>query len=94
MSQTSRSILRRTLRGSAAATLFAATMGAGAQSARAPAEDIVAAFKRIDTDADGKVSRAETARLAAIAGRFDQLDRDRDGYLTLAEFAAAFDTAQ
>ena len=45
-----------------------------------------AAFARADTNQDGKLSRAEAARLPEIAARFDELDRDKDGFLSLEEF--------
>ena len=54
----------------------------------APGADAAAAFKKIDTDGDGKLSKAEAAALPAISARFDELDADRDTFLSMAEFSA------
>jgi EF hand len=48
---------------------------------------IEAAFTRADTNADGKLSRDEAARMPAIAAMFDELDTNKDGFLSLEEFA-------
>jgi len=44
------------------------------------------AFKSLDVDGDGKVSKAEAAGHAEVTGAFDRADRNRDGKLTLAEY--------
>ena len=44
-------------------------------------------FERIDTDHDGKISRAEYQ--AWIDGRFDRLDANHDGSIDAAEIAAS-----
>ena len=44
-------------------------------------------LKSLDTDGDGKVSKAEA--LAAAAARFDRADANKDGFLTLEEMKAA-----
>ncbi len=46
-----------------------------------------AAFKAVDTNGDGKLSRAETSRRPLRA--FDDMDTNHDGILTLAEKIAA-----
>ena len=56
---------------------------ADAASANRQAE---AAFKRADTNQDGKLSRAEAERLPVIAQRFDQLDANHDQFISLEEF--------
>jgi EF hand len=47
-----------------------------------------AAFQRADADKDGKLSKAEAAKLPAVAARFDELDADKDGSLSMAEYMA------
>lgn len=49
------------------------------------------AFMRADTNGDGKLSKAEAARLPAIASKFDALDKDKDGMLSMGEYMAAFE---
>jgi EF hand len=49
------------------------------------------AFMRADTNGDGKLSKAEAARLPAIAAKFDALDKDKDGMLSMGEYMASFE---
>lgn len=49
------------------------------------------AFMRADTNGDGKLSKAEAARLPAVSAKFDALDKDKDGMLSMGEYMAAFD---
>jgi len=44
------------------------------------------AFKSLDIDGDGMVSKAEAAGHAEVTLAFDRADRNRDGKLTLAEY--------
>ena len=94
------SILRRARR-IAALTLASFAIGApGLVQAQSPgpstqqpsAADKAAAdaFKRADSNHDGKLSREEAARLPAIAAKFDELDKDKDGLLSLEEFMAGY----
>lgn len=48
-----------------------------------------AAFKRIDKDGDGKLSRSEAAADRALAERFDAIDTDGDGSISQAEYEQA-----
>jgi hypothetical protein len=49
------------------------------------------AFMRADANGDGKLSKAEAARLPAVASKFDALDKDKDGALSMSEYMAAFE---
>lgn len=48
-----------------------------------------AIFARIDTDADGRISRDEAAPFPRLARHFNHIDADKDGYLTKNELRAA-----
>ncbi|TAK87127.1 MAG: EF-hand domain-containing protein [Betaproteobacteria bacterium] len=48
--------------------------------------DRTAAFKGLDIDGDGLVSKAEAAGNAEVTGAFDRADRNRDGKLSVAEY--------
>jgi Ca2+-binding EF-hand superfamily protein len=48
-------------------------------------------FARIDTDGDGRISRAEAqANAPRLAEHFDQVDANHDGFVTKDELRAAF----
>lgn len=53
-----------------------------------------AAFKRADTNKDGKLSKEESVRLPAINARFPEVDANHDGSLSLEEFIAAYTAKQ
>jgi hypothetical protein len=44
------------------------------------------AFKKLDLDGDGSVSKAEAAGNEKLMNGFDEADKDRDGKLTRAEY--------
>ncbi len=44
---------------------------------------------KLDTDGDGRISRAEVANQPGFAARFDQIDGNRDGYLVRSELRAS-----
>ena len=44
------------------------------------------AFKRLDIDGDGAISKAEAAGNAKLMNAFDHADKDRDGKLSRAEY--------
>ena len=44
---------------------------------------------KLDTDGDGRISRAEAAAQPKVAARFDQIDGNRDGYLMRSELRAS-----
>jgi Ca2+-binding EF-hand superfamily protein len=45
-----------------------------------------AAFKTLDADGDGKISKEEAAANEHFAAGFDRLDGNSDGYVTKREF--------
>ena len=49
------------------------------------------AFMRADADSDGKLSKAEAARIPAVSSKFAALDKDKDGALSMGEYMVAFD---
>ena len=46
-------------------------------------------FKKLDTDGDGRISRAEAQAAPRLAARFDDIDANKDGFLTPEELKAA-----
>jgi hypothetical protein len=63
------------------------TAGSSAGSS-APAQDEQkeAAFKKLDLDGDGSISKAEAAGNEKLMNGFDDADRDRDGKLSRSEY--------
>ncbi len=51
-------------------------------------------WKALDTDKDGRVSRAEAAADPKLAERFAELDADKNGYLDRADFQARAEQRQ
>ena len=49
------------------------------------------AFMRADANGDGKLSKAEAARLPQVAQKFDAIDKDKDGALSMGEYMTAFE---
>ena len=66
------------MRGKATVFGFLVLMGACSRD--------VAPFDEIDGNHDGRISKEEAARDAALAGRFAKLDTDADGELTPYEY--------
>jgi EF hand len=66
--------------------LPAAAPASGGATARPPASDKEAVFRRLDIDGDGFVSKAEAAGHEAVTVGFDRADRNRDGKLSFAEY--------
>ena len=48
----------------------------------------VAAFRKLDTDNDGRISALEAADNPRVAAAFTMADRNKDGYLSKEEFEA------
>lgn len=59
------------------------------QTAAAPNTQLSAAFKKADTNNDGRLSTAEAEKLPEIARQFTQLDTDHDGFISRREFNGA-----
>jgi EF hand len=68
-------------------------MVAAAQTAQPGAQPVTpeAAFMRADANGDGKLSKAEAARIPSVGSKFDALDKDKDGMLSMGEYMAAFE---
>jgi cell division protein FtsN len=47
-----------------------------------------AAFRKLDTDNDGRISALEAAENPRVAAAFTMADKDKDGYLSKEEFEA------
>ena len=62
----------------------------GAALAPAMAQDAGLVFTALDTNKDGKISKAEAQKNPAVAQMFDQADKNKDGNLSKDEFMAAF----
>ncbi len=52
------------------------------------------AFKSLDKDSDGKISKSEAAGKRKLVYSFDKIDADKDGYLTRDEMVAYRKTHQ
>lgn len=46
-------------------------------------------FAKLDTDKDGRISKAEAAKGPKMAKAFDRVDADHDGFVSRAEMSAA-----
>jgi Ca2+-binding EF-hand superfamily protein len=46
-------------------------------------------MKKLDTDGDGRISRAEAAKAPRLAEHFDAIDTNHDGFITPEEMKAA-----
>ena len=51
-----------------------------------PPQDRQEAFRTLDTDGNGWISRTEAAAHPVVAANFDKVDHDRDGRLSRDEF--------
>lgn len=83
--------MRKAVLGMSALALVAAAAWANDQTTEeskrmAAVDTSVAAFSKLDTDGDGRVSAIEAANETNVAANFSQADADKDGYLSQAEF--------
>jgi len=51
------------------------------------------AFKRLDANKDGKLSKEEVSRNPSVAAKFEAWDQDKDGSLSVDEFSAGYAAA-
>jgi uncharacterized low-complexity protein len=66
--------------------LLSATADAGEKAAEGKCGEGKCGMEKVDTDKDGKVSRAEfTAAHADKADKFDSIDANKDGFIDAAE---------
>jgi hypothetical protein len=63
--------------------------GAAIPPNRWTAEQLDEAFKRIDDDGDGRLSREEASVSEGLSRHFDQVDSNKDGSVSSAEFDEA-----
>jgi uncharacterized low-complexity protein len=69
--------------------LLSATADAGEKAAEGKCGEGKCGMEKVDTDKDGKVSRAEfTAAHADKADKFDSIDANKDGFIDAAEHKA------
>lgn len=87
--------MRTLLALSVATVAFSATVAQAADAvstaASGPAQGRAAAaerFKALDTNGDGRISRAEAQAAPALAAHFDEIDANKDGQITPQEFHA------
>jgi Ca2+-binding EF-hand superfamily protein len=76
----------------AAAALLAVATPAFAEDADLQArvsKRVEQVFAKLDSDRDGRISRAEAARGPKMAKTFDKVDADHDGFVNRAELSAA-----
>ena len=76
--------------GALAVTLHAAPSFADDSDHQAKlAKHVDEVFAKLDTDHDGKISKAEAAKGPRLSKNFDEVDADHDGFVTKAELSAA-----
>jgi Ca2+-binding EF-hand superfamily protein len=63
---------------------------AAAVATPALAQDAGLVFTALDANKDGKISKTEAQKNAAVMQAFDQADKNKDGSLSKDEFLAAF----
>ncbi len=89
--------MTKTLRSAALAAALAAAvpltaLAQQAQPGQPPASSTPEiAFMRADANGDGKLNKAEAARLPAVSVKFEALDKDKDSMLSMGEYLVAFD---
>ncbi len=70
------------------AFVVAIGLGTTAAIASAASSDRAPRFDRLDSNADGRLSREEAAAHSVTAQRFQQLDVNKDGFLSRDELAS------
>ncbi len=85
--------VHRLTTGAAALTLMLPLLAIAQDASKADiARKMAARFDEADADHDGKLTKAEAAKLPRIEKNFDAIDKDGHGYLTKADIANWFKT--
>jgi Ca2+-binding EF-hand superfamily protein len=77
------------LAGAVAALLPIAGAMAQTPSEPAPPPQKGATFESLDTDSDGKISKAEAAANSDVSAQFTRYDQNADGFIERAEVTSA-----
>lgn len=85
--------LHRFTTGAAALSLMLPLLAMAQDASKADiARKMSARFDEADIDHDGKLTKAESAKLPRIEKNFDAIDKDGHGYVTRADIASWFKT--
>jgi Ca2+-binding EF-hand superfamily protein len=87
--------LHRFTTGAAALLLMVPLLAIAQDASKADmAQKMSARFDEADADHDGKLTKAEAAKLPRISKNFDAIDKDGHGTITKADIASWYKTQQ